>query len=344
MPDAPFTDPEARLSRSARQLRRAFDRDARLTKVEIGARLACTPRHAARVLDELRTAGVPVAQEPVGRAQQYYVPAEHQRRQVQIDALDEEALRALTVAADASRALLRGTPLEAPLGRAFAVLLGAVGDEDVYSFDPEAEGRHWHFGNAAAPGAGRLDVMRAIDRAITASQTVRVSYTNGRGERTEGRLLDPLAVAPFPSGWQLAAWCHARRAVRNDNPARITSVEVVPDGTFTVPADFDADAHFGGRFGALDGGAGRLHTVRLRVAAEVAQHFHTRDYHTSQRSEPAAAGGLVVTYQVPELKTMRAFVRSWGPAVVALDPPALVAEVAADARQTAALYGAGAVA
>lgn len=335
------TDPEAGLSRSARALRRQFDRDARLTKVQIGELLACTPRHAARVVDELRAAGVPVAHETDGRARRFFVPAEHQRRQIQIDALDEEALRALTVAAEASRALLRGTPLDAPLSRAFATLLDAVGDEDVYSFDPGEEARHWHFGNAAAPHAGRIDVLRALDRAITVGQTVRVAYTNSRGEHSD-RLLDPLAVAPFPSGWQLAAYCHARRAVRNFNTARVASVAPVEDAFFSPPDGFEANAHFGGRFGALDGGAGRLRTVRLRVAPEVAQHFHTRDYHTSQQAVADAdcPGGLVVTFQVTELKTMRSFVRSWGPAVVALAPPGLVAQIAADAQATARLYNA----
>ena len=338
------TDPEADLSRSARALRRHFDRDARLTKAQIGERLGCTPRHALRVVDELRAAGVDIRDEPAGRSKQFYVPAEHQRRQIQIEALDEEALRALTVAAEASRTLLRGTPLDAPLGRAFATLLDAVGDEEVYSFDPEEEGRHWHFGNAAAPGAGRLDILRALDQAIVDGQTVRIAYTNGRGERS-ARLLDPLAVAPFPSGWQLAAFCHVRREVRNFNPVRIASVEPVPDVYFFPPAGFDADAHFGGRFGALDGGAGRLHTVRLRVAPGVTQHFHTRDYHTSQRAEPdpERPGGLLVTFQVPELKTMRSFVRSWGPHVVALAPPALVADLADDARRTADAYRRAAV-
>lgn len=333
-------DPEADLSRAARALRRAFDRAERLTKAQIAERLGCTPRHAVRIVDELRRAGVSVEHEAAGRAHQFFVADAHQRRQIQIDALDEEALRALTVAADASRAILRSTPLEGPLQRAFATLLSAVGDDTVYSFDPAEEARHWHFGNAAAPHAGRLDILRALDRAITTGQTIQIVYTNGRGERSVDRRLDPLAVAPFPSGWQLAAYCHARRAVRNFNPARIERVEPVPDLYFSPPAGFEADAHFGGRFGALDGGAGRLHTVRLRVAPDVAQHFHSRDYHTSQRAEPDpdCSGGLVVVFQVPELKTMRAFVRSWGPAVVALDPPSLVAEIAADARATAEAY------
>ena len=335
-----MTDPEADLSRSARALRRQFDRGAALTKRQIGEVLGVTARHAARLVDELRAAGVPVQEGRAGRAKAFSVSTEHQRRTVQVDALDEEALRALTVAADASRALLAGTPLGDPLRRAFAALLDAVGDDEVYSFDPEAEAEHWSFQTAAAPHAGPLATLRTLDRAIVASQSVAVDYVNGRGERSRDRVLDPLALAPFPSGWQLAAYCHARRAVRNFNPVRIEAVALVPDAYFAPPAGFDADAHFGGRFGALDGD-GRLHAVRLRVAPAVVQHFRTRDYHTSQQAEPDPdrPGGLLVTFQVPELKTMRAFVRSWGPNVTALSPPDLAADLADDARQTAAAYG-----
>ena len=327
------------LSRSASALRREFDRGAVLTKAQIGTRLGVTPRHAARLVGELEASGVPIERGRTGRATTFGVPLQHQRRAIQIDALDEQALRALTVAADASRALLASTPLGEPLRRAFATLLAAVGDRDVYSFDPEAEAEHWTFGPAAIPDAGPLATLQALDQAILESQSVRVTYVNGRGERSRERLLDPLAMAPFNSGWQLAAYCHARRAVRNFNPVRIEAIALVPDAYFAPPADFDADAHFGGRFGALDGD-GRLHTVRLRVAPTVAQHFRSRAYHTSQQAEPdpERPGGLLVTLQVSELKTIRAFVRSWGANVVALFPPGLVAELSADARDTAEMY------
>jgi predicted DNA-binding transcriptional regulator YafY len=110
-----------------------------------------------------------------------------------------------------------------------------------------------------------------------------------------------------------------------------------PAGVFTEPDGFDATAHFGDRFGALEG-HGRVRTVRLRVAAAVAQHFRSKRYHGTQHAEPQPGGGLVVTYQVRELDAMRAFVRSWGPNVVALEPAELVAALAEDARALAAAY------
>lgn len=328
------------LSRAARRLRREFDHDARLTKRAAAEILGCTERHVTRLVAELRAAGVPVEEEHVGRAKAFFVPTEHQCRAIQVEGLDEEALRALTVAAEAARAILRDTPLAAPIDRAFHALLDAAGTVDVYSFEPEAEGDHWHFATAA-PLAQNLETLRLLDRAIQESRSVRCDYVNGAGNRTENRKLDPLALAPFKSGWQLAAWCHTRRAVRNFNPARIERLRLChgdPSGDFfSPPDDWDKDDHFGGRFGALEGN-GRLHTVRLRVARAVAQHFRSKDYHTSQLTEPGPDGGLVVTFQVRELEAMRAFVRSWGPNVVALDPPELVARLTEDARAMAAAY------
>jgi predicted DNA-binding transcriptional regulator YafY len=338
--------PPSGLSRSAERLRAAFDRGAALTKKQAARKMDCSERHVMRLLRELREeAGVPVAERREGRAKVFSVPAEHQRRRLQIGALDEEALRALVVAAEAARSLLRDTPLEAPIDRAFRTLLAAFGDEDVFSFEPAHEAQRWHFSEAAPPG-GKIDVLRALDRCITESRSVRVDYTNGRGRRSTDRKLDPLALAPFPSGWQLAAWCHQRRAVRNFRPARIEGLRPChgdPGGDhFAPPSGFDPDDHFGGRFGALEGD-GRLHTVRLRVEPAVAQHFKSKPYHSSQRVEETGEdGALIVTYQVSELKAMRSFARSWGPNVTALEPPELVRRLAEDARRTAARYDDGA--
>ncbi|MEM1054710.1 MAG: WYL domain-containing protein [Bacteroidota bacterium] len=306
----------------------------RWDRYQIAAELGCVPRHASRLVDELREAGVPVEEERNGRKKVYFIPDEHQRRTIQVEELDEAALRALVVAAEASRAILAGTSLEEPLGRAFGALLAAYRGDEYGTFEPEAVADRWHFGTVAAPGVGALATMRTLDEAIRESRSVRVTYVNGRGERSE-RVLDPLAVAPFPSGWQLAAWCHRRQAVRNFNPARIEAIALT-DAYFSPPDGWDADLHFDGRFGALEGD-GRLQTVRLRVSRTVAQHFLTRPYHSSQRI--AEAGGeMEVTFQVPELQAIRAWVRSWGPAVTALEPPELVEGLTEDARQTAARY------
>jgi predicted DNA-binding transcriptional regulator YafY len=334
----PAAMPAPELSRAAKQLRRAFDQDARLTKHAAAALLGCTARHVTRLVAELRAAGVPVEEERIGREKAFFVPTEHQCRAIQIEGLDEVALRALVVAARASHALLHGTPLEPALDRAFNTLLAAFGDDDVVTFEPDGEGDFWHF-DPVAPLAQNLETLRLLDQALHEHRTVVVDYVNGRGERSKDRKLDPLAFAPFKSGWQLAAWCHRRREVRNFSPARMERVRLIKGkaGLFTEPVGFDAAVHFGNRFGALEG-HGRVRTVRLRVAAAVAQHFRSKRYHGTQQAELQPGGDLFVTYQVRELDAMRAFVRSWGPNVVALEPDELVTALAEDARAMAAAY------
>ena len=330
------------LSRSADRLRALFDRGERLTKREAADRLGRNPRTVGRLVDELRAAGVPICEEKdphQPRAKRFYLDAEDQRRSLTLDALDEAGLLALTVAAQASQATLAGTPLEAPLRRAFAALLPAIGALDaageIGSFDPEAEARHWHFGTLA-PAAVDPETFSALRRAADASQSVRMDYRNGKGKRTPGRRVDPLAFAPVKGGWLLAAYCHTREAVRDFNLARITNVRPLPSHFFAPPDGFDAHVHFAGRFGALEGGAPVA--VRLHVAPERAVYFESRRYHPSQTTERQPDDSLVVTYRVPNLDDLRAFVASWGPHVMALEPSELAERITADAAATVAAY------
>lgn len=332
------------LSRTAERLRALFDRGERLTKREAAEKLGRDPRTVTRLVRKLRAVGVPVRDEKdphEPRAKRFYLDPEDQRRSLTLDVLDEAGLLALTVAAQASEAALAGTPLEAPLRRAFAALLPAIGALDaageLTSFDPEVEGERWHFG-ALAPAAVDPETFTTLRRAADASQCVRMDYTNGKGKRSFGRRVDPLAFAPLKGGWLLAAYCHTREAVRDFNLARITNVRPLPSHFFAAPDDFEAHAHFAGRFGALEGG--EPVAVRLRVAPERAVYFESRRYHPSQTEERQPDGSLVVTYRVPNLDDVVAWVASWRQHVVALDPPELAERLASDAAATVAAYDA----
>ncbi len=322
----------------ARRLRTLFDRDHRLTKKEIGERLGCCARHARRLVDALREAGIPVADEkdPANRrAKRFYLPTEHQRRSLVLDELDEEALYALTVAAQAAEGALSGTALHAPLRRAFAMLLNAYSHEDIFLFDEDAQAEAWHFGALAAAPV-EAGVWQAVTTAIDRGHGLRVDYLNGAGERSFKRLLDPLALAPLGGVWLLAAFCHQRQAVRDFNLARVSNAKAFPERRFDRPAGFDPHTHFAGRFGALAGQ--ERYSVRLRVAPERAVYFESKRYHPSQTAERSADGALLVTFQVRTLDPVRAFVASWGPSVVALAPPELADRLAADAAETVRAY------
>ncbi len=338
-------DPDADLlPPTARRLRSLFDRDERLTRRAMAERLGCDPRHARRLVQRLRAAGLPVADEPDPanpRAKRFFLPAEHQRRGLVLDGLDEEALLALTVAAEAAAAALAGTPLEAPLRRGFGALLAATADldaaDELFTFDPQAEAAHWHFGalRTAPPDPA---VFTPLNRAKRERRRIRMDYVNKRGKRSFGREVDPLVVAPVRNRWYLIAYCHTRRAVRDFSFARISNVRPV-ERYFAPPEGFDARTYFAGRFGVFEGGPPV--EVRLRVHPRCAVHFRSHRYHPSQAIEERADGGLDVTYRAPggdALDEVRAFVASWGPAVLALSPPELADRLAADAAEAVQAY------
>lgn len=333
------------LSRRAEALRRLLDRGHTLTRKQAAERLGVTERQVSRLLKELERVGVPVQSQPDphgSRAKAYGLAAEHQRRGVVLGGLDEEALFALSVAAEAAGAALAGTPLEAPLQRGFQALLGAINadpddGEEPDTFEPEAIPAAWHFGGLA-PQPPAPAVFRAVRAAVTAHQAIRMDYQRGDGERFWGREIEPLALAPIRGAWLLAAYCKLRRGLREFNLARMTNVRTV-GRYFTRPDGFDARAHFAGRFGALEGGA--LEDVVLRVSAERTTYFRSRRYHPSQEIEALEDGALRVRYRVPGgagLDELAAWVRSWGAHVVVEAPASLAEQLSEDAQATAAAY------
>lgn len=341
-PESSRTDGGNWISQSAEHLRSLFDRGHRLTKEEAGEILGRHPRTITRLVRVLREAGVPVQEErsPLRpRAKRFFLDPQDQRRGITLGTLDESAILALTIAAQASEAALAGTPLRDPLRRAFAVLLPAIGALDaageLTSFDPEAEHERWHFG-ALAPAAVDPDTFTLLRRAADASQSVRMDYMNGKGTRSFGRMVDPLAFAPVKGAWLLAAYCHTRDAVRDFNLARISNVRPLPSHFFAPPREFSAQAHFAGRFGALEGG--EPVAAQLLVSPERAVYFESRLYHASQESVRQPDGSLLVTFRVPNLDDLRAFVASWGPHVLVTHPPELRDRLATDAAATVAAY------
>jgi|GEM_PF-694993 len=332
------------LSRPARRLLRRLDTGVALTKQDIARLTERHPRSASRFVRELRRNGVHVQERRVGRAKVFYLDSADQRRAFAVD-LDEQAILALSVAAEAARPSLTGTPLDAPLARAAAAVRAAAlaldDGEGPDSFDPEADAHAWHFG---PPSVAPLDpaVFLALRHAIADAHRVRIDYVNARGVASSGRMLSPIALAHVRGAWQLAAYCHVRADVREFNLTRIRHVARLSTAAH-LPDDFDPARFFHGRFGALQGTESV--EVVLRVSPARAVYFHSRRYHASQREEPQPDGSLVVRFRVPggdALDEVRAFVASWGPEVIALGPPQLGDRLAADARATADNYSSSA--
>ena len=302
---------------------------------ELAAELSVSARHIRRLITLLRERKIPVRERRDGRSKRYYLYPEDQRRSTAAIDLTEEEILALTVAASAARATLASTPLGEPINRAFGELLKKLGSE-VRSFDSESQSVHWHFGDTPHVEIDPV-IFRALAAAIDECRTVRIDYlTASTGEFTRERPVDPYAMAVRGGSWMLVAYCHKRRKVLDFALAGISGV-LLSETFFIRQAGFDIDRHFAGRFKALSGN--RTHRVRLQVEPHKAAYFQRKRYNASQVIEQQLPdGSLIVSFDVAGLEEIRSFVQSWGPGVMALDPPELVLKIREELAELAAKY------
>jgi predicted DNA-binding transcriptional regulator YafY len=336
-PDAPQRVPLPGPRDNEAQLLAWLHEGRELTKADIAERLSCDERTAKRYVNRLCADGVPVAEGKRGRRKTFYLP--EGARRIGDGAplrLTEDEAQALCVAALSAEALLRPTPLAAPL-RAVHGRLARQLDPHVYTFEPESEEQRWHVGATSAPIDA--EVFGALVRAVRAQRPVAIDYvTASRGGcRSTGRRIHPLTLGLKGGSWMCAAFCTRRQALRDFALAGIERAEVIEDETFARPADYDAKGHFAPRFSAT---TGPLTCVRLLFDADVAAYARRKVYHPSQTTTERDDGRLEVEMEVAGLKDVRSWVRSWGPQVVVLAPEALARQVAADARAMARRYAA----
>ena len=192
----------------------------RRDRVSTGARLAeelgVSPRTLYRDIADLMASGVPIESEAgVG----YRLPRHFELPPLMFTADEVEALvagaRMVEAWADpglreAARSLLR---------KAEAALASRLKLEDLPILVPD-----FHVPPAVAAYLGELRV------ALRERRKVRVNYAKGGGEPSV-RVLRPLGLAFWGSGWSLAAWCELRNDFRTFRPDRIQGLEML-DETF----------------------------------------------------------------------------------------------------------------
>lgn len=298
---------------------------------DVAETLGVTTRTARRTLRALEADGLPVRTRRDSRRKLHFLDEADRQTTTEHVPLTEREMLALAVAARAARAVLAPTPLAGPLEAAQAKLLDAT---EVYTFEPETLDEAWHFGQNGVQAVDP-DVFETVQRAVAERRSVTVDYTNAAGKRSTSRTIDPHAVAAVAGSWLVAA--HDPRAGRVVHFALPDITRATLGEPFTPDPDFDAELHFREAFGAFAGG--EVETVRLHVAPEAASSFRRKRYHPTQLVEAEGEDGLTVSFEVPVNPALAAFVRSFGPAVRVLAPEDLAERIAAEAAETAALYG-----
>lgn len=165
----------------------------------------------------------------------------------------------------------------------------------------------------------RVMLLQQLRRAILQHSSVRFCYQSryareGQGEQTT-READPYGLVHFPSGWNLVAYCHLRRDIRNFRLDRMDHLELL-SRTFQRPASFVM------RYDPEREREARSITVRVLFDAGIARWVQEAPsyYVTSQEDTPE---GLLVTLQVRHESEIIQWLLSWGQQARVLEPESL---------------------
>ena len=143
-----------------------------------------------------------------------------------------------------------------------------------------------------------------------------VYWTAARDETTE-RMVDPYHLALIGDSWYLIGYCHWRREVLTFATARVRSARLTEEA-FKHPAISGSRTIWQAVFACFV--ARRRHWVVLRFGREVAGRVKEKIWHTSQKTETAGDGGLIVRFQVSDLREVLGWALSWGADCEVLEP------------------------
>ncbi len=166
-------------------------------------------------------------------------------------------------------------------------------------------------------GTPEATMLQQLRRAIIEHTTVRFHYhtrhaREGKGEENT-RDADPYGLAYVRSTWNLVAYCHMRKDIRNFRLDRMEHVELLPE-TFNRPPDFKMPVRSPEERGSI--------TVKALFDSEVARWVReARSYYTI--AEEDTPEGLLVTLKIRQESEILQWLLGWGRHVRVLEPESL---------------------
>lgn len=160
--------------------------------------------------------------------------------------------------------------------------------------------------------------LETLRRAIREQKRARMVYRSGNSDATQPqtREIDPYVLVHRWGWWYVIGFCLLRSGLRSFRVDRIQEISLTSE-RFTIPPDFDVQTFLKNEFqneGKVD--------VRLRFFAQAAYIARANQSYWESLEEQKD-GSIIVTFSAPDLNWAASSVLSYGPAVTALEPPAL---------------------
>jgi len=170
-----------------------------------------------------------------------------------------------------------------------------------------------------------------LSEAIARQQSVHLEYYVPSRDEVTQRKVDPLGLVYYTDHWNLIAYDHLRKDIRNFRLDRIQRLTVLRE-RFTPPRDFDLNAYL-----EAQGAPTEAHRIRLRFARPTYR-WARRSIPARIESEQETAEGVEVTFAFENLEYLARWLLRYGTEVEVLEPEALRAQLRAQARAILARY------
>jgi len=183
--------------------------------------------------------------------------------------------------------------------------------------------------------SGQVAILETIAEGWGSGRKVKIGYRSPKSGELRYRVIAPYALEPTASG--IYVICHDKWAdgIRTFKIARLESAQLA-DETYTIPPDFDPEAHLASSWGIMSGE--QVSEVVLRFTATARPFVAERQWHPSQQIEETPDGGCLLVVRVSEPLEMQPWIRSWGAQVEVLAPEWLRERIADELRQAAEQY------
>ncbi len=199
--------------------------------------------------------------------------------------------------------------------------VGELGDPRVAVRLPTRSGR--------SGDTQRLEQVRA---AVAERRAMRITYYAATRDETTVRVVDPMRMLLVGGLAYLEAWCRRAGAVRLFRVDRVDAAEVLDEPAAPPPLARPTDVASGAFTPTADQ---PLITLRIGRGGR-----WITEYYPCENVVVEPGGQWLVTLRAADMGWARRFVLGLGPGVRVVSPPELVAQVAQQAQQALAGYGA----
>jgi predicted DNA-binding transcriptional regulator YafY len=173
-----------------------------------------------------------------------------------------------------------------------------------------------------------LDDRRLVDlqRAIVECRTVELTYKGLRGEGITKRIVEPHHLTYNEGVWYVSGYCRLRQNLRAFRLNRIEQYRVQKENFVRrVMAETPKE----------------MIEVRARFRLDRVRWVRERQHYGFVREESATVdgitAGILMIYEVQELRELQSWLFGWGSSVEVLSPPELRAAMLAEAQQVVAM-------